>query len=118
MSTPLRVLVAGCGNMGASHARAYHKMPDFDIVGLVSRGPASRAALGKELGGLPEFSDYIGLSNLLNPDYLTPLIREDAWRRPLAAYRLGSNSVRLVSAGPDGKLGSSDDIEVRVEGSR
>ena len=43
MSTPLRVLVAGCGNMGASHARAYHKMPEFEIVGLVSRGPASRA---------------------------------------------------------------------------
>ena len=38
MTTPLRVLVAGCGNMGASHARAYHKMPEFEIVGLVSRG--------------------------------------------------------------------------------
>ena len=23
---PLRVLVVGCGNMGASHALAYHKM--------------------------------------------------------------------------------------------
>ena len=53
MTTPLRVLVAGCGNMGASHARAYHKMPEFEIVGLVSRGAASREALSKELGGLP-----------------------------------------------------------------
>ena len=58
MTTPLRVLVAGCGNMGASHARAYHKMPEFEIVGLVSRGAASREALSKELGGLPEFGDY------------------------------------------------------------
>ena len=58
MASPLRVLVAGCGNMGASHARAYHKMPEFEIVGLVSRGPESRGALSKELGGLPEFSDY------------------------------------------------------------
>ena len=58
MTTPLRVLVAGCGNMGASHARAYHKMPEFEIVGLVSRGAASRDALSKELGGLPEFGDY------------------------------------------------------------
>jgi predicted dehydrogenase len=58
MTSPLRVLVAGCGNMGASHARSYHKMPEFEIVGLVSRGPTSRGALGKELGGLPEFSDY------------------------------------------------------------
>ena len=44
--------------MGASHARAYHKMPEFEIVGLVSRGPASRGALSQELGGLPEFGDY------------------------------------------------------------
>ena len=53
MASPLRVLVAGCGNMGASHARAYHKMPEFEIVGLVSRGPESRGALSKELGGSP-----------------------------------------------------------------
>ena len=44
--------------MGASHARAYHKMPEFEIAGLVSRGPASREAVSKELGGLPQFSDY------------------------------------------------------------
>ena len=58
MSTPLRVLVAGCGNMGASHARAYHKMDDFEIVGLVSRGPESRNRLSEELGGLPTFGSF------------------------------------------------------------
>ena len=71
MSTPLRVLVAGCGNMGASHARAYHKMPEFDIVGLVSRGPASRAAVSKELGGLPEFSDYYDALSRTRPDVVS-----------------------------------------------
>ena len=58
MASPLRVLVVGCGNMGASHARAYHRMPEFQIVGLVSRGPESRGRLSAELGGLPEFSDF------------------------------------------------------------
>ena len=58
MERPLRVLVVGCGNMGASHARAYHRMPEFQVVGLVSRGPESRRALGAELGGPPEFGDY------------------------------------------------------------
>src|SRR4029079_3922751 len=58
MTSPLRVLVAGCGNMGASHARAYYKMPEFEVAGLVSRGPSSRGALSKELGGLPEFNDF------------------------------------------------------------
>jgi predicted dehydrogenase len=71
MSTPLRVLVAGCGNMGASHARSYHKMPDFEIVGLVSRGPASRGALSRELGGVPEFSDYYEALNATRPDVVS-----------------------------------------------
>src|SRR5687768_17430890 len=68
MISPLRVLVAGCGNMGASHARAYHKMPEFEVVGLVSRGPASRGALSKELGGLPEFDDYHAALASTKPD--------------------------------------------------
>jgi len=38
----LKVLVVGCGNMGTSHARAYHQMDGFEIVGLVSRKPESR----------------------------------------------------------------------------
>ncbi len=71
MATPLRVLVAGCGNMGASHARAYHKMPEFRIVGLVSRGPASRQALGRELGGLPEFADYHDALAATHPDVVS-----------------------------------------------
>ena len=46
--------------MGSSHARAYHHLSgDFEIVGLVSRGAASRRRLNAELGGrCPEFSDY------------------------------------------------------------
>ncbi len=71
MTRPLRVLVAGCGNMGASHARAYHKMPEFEIVGLVSRGPASRAALGQALGGLPEFGDYFQALAATRPDVVS-----------------------------------------------
>jgi predicted dehydrogenase len=55
----LRVLVVGCGNMGTSHARAYHRLTDdFEIVGLVSRGPESRDRLARELGGLPTFADF------------------------------------------------------------
>jgi len=71
MERPLRVLVAGCGNMGASHARAYHRMPEFQIVGLVSRGPTSRRALGTELGGLPEFGDYHEALRVTRPDVVS-----------------------------------------------
>jgi len=68
MSTPIRVLVVGCGNMGASHARSYHKMPEFEIVGLVSRGPESRKRLSEELGGYPEFGDYKEAMQATQPD--------------------------------------------------
>src|SRR5262245_22363318 len=71
MDRPLRVLVAGCGNMGASHARAYHAMPEFELVGLVSRGPTSRRALSAELGGLPEFDDYHEALRVARPDVVS-----------------------------------------------
>ncbi|NGM73826.1 Gfo/Idh/MocA family protein [Sphingobacterium sp. SGL-16] len=48
----IKILVVGCGNMGASHAKAYHDFPEFEIVGLVSRGN-SKVALQQSLG-----SDY------------------------------------------------------------
>ncbi len=35
--TAIRTLVAGLGNMGRSHALAYHRDPAFEIVGLVNR---------------------------------------------------------------------------------
>lgn len=54
----LKVLVVGCGNMGTSHARAYHQIDNFEIVGLVSRSAESRERLSKELGGVPMFSDF------------------------------------------------------------
>ena len=34
---PIRVLSAGLGNMGRSHALAYNRNPGFEIVGLVNR---------------------------------------------------------------------------------
>lgn len=66
---PIRVLVAGCGHMGASHARAYHEMPEFEIAGLVSRGPDSRGRLNAALGGgYPEFGDYTEALAATRPD--------------------------------------------------
>lgn len=44
----IRVLSAGLGNMGKSHALAYHRNPGFEVVGLVNR---SQVALPDELSG-------------------------------------------------------------------
>ncbi len=64
----------------------------------------------RSTGNLPEFKDYIGLSDLLSPEFLTPLIRLDAWRQPLEAQRLSSDSILIWSAGPDLKHHTGDDI--------
>ena len=71
MSKKLKVLVVGCGNMGTSHARAYHQLADFEIVGLVSRGPASRERLSKELGGLPTYGNFDTALSATNPDVVS-----------------------------------------------
>ncbi|MDU8884529.1 Gfo/Idh/MocA family oxidoreductase [Yeosuana sp. MJ-SS3] len=54
----LKVLVVGCGNMGMSHARAYHQLEEFKMVGLVSRSAESRERLSNELGGIPMFDNF------------------------------------------------------------
>lgn len=54
----IKILVVGCGNMGASHAKSYHAFEEFEIVGLVSRGD-SKLKLQDELGtNYPLFNEY------------------------------------------------------------
>ncbi|MEM1324563.1 MAG: Gfo/Idh/MocA family oxidoreductase [Bacteroidota bacterium] len=71
MSKVYKVLVVGCGNMGTSHARAYHQLKEFEIVGLVSRSLESRERLSNELGGLPMFGDYETALKETKPDVVS-----------------------------------------------
>jgi len=67
-SNNLRVLVVGCGNMGKSHARAYHDLDGVEICGLVSRGD-SKKHLNDSLGGsYPLFDDYRDALKTTRPD--------------------------------------------------
>lgn len=68
MMEKIRILVVGCGNMGSSHARAYHNLSAFEIVGLVSRNPESRERLSQELGGLPTYPEYSRALKETQPD--------------------------------------------------
>ena len=61
----IKVLVAGLGNMGRSHALAYHNDPAFQIVGLVNR---SAVTLPDELRAYPMTTDYIEALARLKPD--------------------------------------------------
>lgn len=57
--------------MGTSHARAYHSMDDFEIVGLVSRTPASRNRVSEELGGLPTYASFKDALVTTKPDVVS-----------------------------------------------
>ena len=60
----IRVLIAGLGNMGRSHALAYHAHEGAQVVGLVNR---SEVDLPDELQGYPRFKTFAdGMAT--NPD--------------------------------------------------
>lgn len=64
----IKILVVGCGNMGASHAKAYHEFEEFEIVGLVSRGD-SKSKLQQQLGSnYPLFDEYETALSQAQPD--------------------------------------------------
>ncbi len=68
MINSIRILVVGCGNMGASHATAYHHMPEFEICGLVARGE-SKVRLNQNLGAdYPLFDDFDTALKNAKPD--------------------------------------------------
>jgi predicted dehydrogenase len=64
----IRVLVIGAGNMGASHARAYHTNPGFELAGIVAPSATRRAPLAAELGGVPEFDGVEAALAAVGPD--------------------------------------------------
>src|SRR5690606_28981505 len=65
---PLRILVVGCGNMGASHALAYHQLDGFDICGLVSTGKSKEALNEKLGGGYTLYNEYEEALESTQPD--------------------------------------------------
>jgi predicted dehydrogenase len=65
---PLRTLVVGLGNMGRSHALAYHHNPGFEIVGLVNRSPVP---LPEALKTYPLSDSYEADLAALKPDIVS-----------------------------------------------
>ena len=58
--------------MGRSHALAYHRIEEFEIVGIVTRSPESRGKLNEELGGgYAEFGDYAAALAETKPDVVS-----------------------------------------------
>ncbi|MBL0135763.1 MAG: Gfo/Idh/MocA family oxidoreductase [Chitinophagaceae bacterium] len=64
----IKVLVVGCGNMGASHAMAYKLLDGIDICGIVSTGKSKEVLNEKLGGGYPLFDDYYSALKATQPD--------------------------------------------------
>jgi predicted dehydrogenase len=67
MGEKVKVLVIGAGNMGTSHARAYHSLDGFELVGLVERDAERGALLAGELGGLTQFDNLDDALRITKP---------------------------------------------------
>ena len=71
----MKVLIAGLGNMGRSHALAHHRHPNAQIVGLVNRSPVE---LPPELRDYPLFSDYTQALADTRPDIVVVATYSDS----------------------------------------
>jgi len=65
----------------------------------------------RERGNYVEAKSEAALIDQLNPRYLSQIIRVDPWHQPYE-YEGQANTFVLRSAGPDGKVNTSDDVIV------
>ena len=89
MADKVKVLVVGLGNMGKSHASAYHRNPGFEIVGLMSRSIKSKE-IPDELKGYPLFEDFDAALAATKPD----AVSINSWPNSHADY-----AIKAMNAG-------------------
>jgi predicted dehydrogenase len=79
----VKVLVVGLGNMGASHASAYHRLDGFEIGGLMSRSIKSKE-IPDELSDYARFEDFDEALAATRPD----AVSINSWPNSHADYAL------------------------------
>ncbi|KZB60854.1 Gfo/Idh/MocA family protein [Thalassospira sp. MCCC 1A02491] len=65
---PVRILVIGLGNMGMSHAKAYHALDGYEIVGICARSSIPADKLPDGFANYPQFTDFHTALAETNPD--------------------------------------------------
>jgi len=85
----IRVMVAGLGNMGRSHALAYHEDPRFKIVGLMNR---SAVELPAALAAYPMYTSFDEALAACNSDLVSIATYSDSHAEyAMAAMRTGAH---------------------------
>ncbi len=90
MSRDLRVLVAGLGHMGLSHAMAYERIDGYELAGLCYLPEATPATLPAHWAALPHFTDFAEALAKLRPD----VVSINTWSDTHADY-----AIRAFAAG-------------------
>ncbi|KPA20705.1 Inositol 2-dehydrogenase [Shimia sp. SK013] len=84
-----RVMIAGLGNMGLSHALAHHHHDDCEIVGLVNR---SGTVTHPDLKSYPVFTDFHQALAACRPDLVVVATYSDSHAEfAIAAMRAGAH---------------------------
>ena len=86
MAASVKVLIVGLSNMGLSHAKAYHRLEGFEIIGLMSRSIRGRTDLPPELEKYPRFEDFSEAMNQTQSD----AVSINTWPNTHAHYALQS----------------------------
>ena len=90
MADKVKILVVGLGNMGISHANAYHRFDGFEIVGMMSRSIKSQDNLPDALAGYPRFENFEQAMAETKPD----AVSINTWPNTHAEY-----AIKALNAG-------------------
>ena len=76
-------------------------------LNLITEGIRRYADLNQQL---PKASSFEELMDILSPQFHNQVVRIDAWSNPFSYQAIGADGYDLKSAGPDGDLGTPDDL--------
>jgi type II secretion system (T2SS) protein G len=82
-----------------------------ETVKLMEKLADGIVAYRQRNGSLPNATDVVKLTDILHPQYMTELVRLDAWGHPIQYESTGAD-FHVMSAGPDGRFGTPDDVRV------
>ncbi|MCY0150405.1 Gfo/Idh/MocA family oxidoreductase [Hoeflea sp. G2-23] len=92
MPNGLKVLVAGLGHMGMSHAHAYDKLDGYELSALCARSIASRDDLPEQWRDLPRYADFHEALEAVRPDVVAICTYPDTHAEfAISAFKAGAH---------------------------
>jgi len=81
-------------------------------MSLIREGIRNYADLNNQA---PQVASFEELMDILSPQFQSRIVRIDSWSNPFFYRAIGVNDYALSSAGPDGNMGTPDDLVVGIQ---